>query len=252
MLCGLQAIQLHVGPVETLSHAGLSAEQAQLFTLHSLKCTLLCWGNQLRISKSLRASQGHHHYTSVSVAVQKYGRDDVVGQIKFQQLVWKAVTGGWIPSIPLHRGVTRSDARDSLRVPCDNGSASNDVALGSDTEPEEEAEEGVRNPVSPEDVSAWSDGEDSAVPSDRSGNEANEAVEEVSSFPGPWLLNSKTGWLHRAVKVGDDGALPAAHELSCRSNTSYMTPIHALVAGQLVDIPVAVTLSLRPGPKCLC
>ena len=159
-------------------------------------------GNQLRISKSLRASQGHHRYTSVCGAVQKYGRDNVVGQI----------TGGWIPSIPLHRGVTRLDALDPLRVPCDNGSepvvkaaASNDVALGSDTEPEEEAEEGVRNPVSPEDVSAWSDGEDSAVPSDRSGDEADEAVEEVSLFPRPWLLNSKTGWFHRAVKVGDDG-----------------------------------------------
>ena len=192
-----------------MCYAGFSAEQAQLFTLHSLKCTLLCWGNQLHLSKSLRASQGHHRYTSVSGAVQKYGRDDVIGQIKFQQLVWGAVSGGWIPGIPLHRGVTRLDAFDSLRVPCNNkaepaigATAPNDMVPGSDTGPEEEEEEVAgRNLVAPEDVAAWSDGEDSAAPSDGSGDDADE---EVSSFSGPWLLNTKTGWFHRAVQLGDD------------------------------------------------
>ena len=193
-----------------MCYAGFSAEQAQLFTLHSLKCTLLCWGNQLHLSKSLRASQGHHRYTSVSGAVQKYGRDDVIGQIKVQQLVWGAVSGGWIPGIPLHRGVTRLDALDSLRVPCNNKAepaigaiAPNDMVPGSDTEPEEEEEEeeAGRNLVAPEDVAAWSDGEDSAAPSDGSGDDADE---EVSSFSGPWLLNTKTGWFHRAVQLGDD------------------------------------------------
>ena len=193
-----------------MCYAGFSAEQAQLFALHSLKCTLLCWGNQLHLSKSLRASQGHHRYTSVSGAVQKYGRDDVIGQIKFQQLVWEAVSGGWIPGIPLHRGVTRLDALDSLRVPCNNkaepaigATAPNDMVPGSDTEPEEEEEEeeAGRNLVAPEDVAAWSDGEDSAAPSDGSGDDADE---EVSSFSGPWLLNTKAGWFHRAVQLGDD------------------------------------------------
>ena len=98
--------------------------------------------------------------------------------------------------------------------------------------------------VFPEDVTAWSDREDSAVPSDGLGDKTDD-----------WALlrNSKTGWFHRAVKVGDDDqwCRPAVHELSCRSTTPDMTLIHALVAVPRVDIPVAETPSLRPGPKCL-
>ena len=184
---------------------GLVRGAGALFTLHSLKRALLCGGNQLHISKALRASQGHHRYAGVSGAVQLYGRDDVVGQIKFPRSVRKAVCGGWIASIPLRRGVTRLVGLESLRIPGDacvgpaTALASSETADGSE-KPEDADEDGP-----------------SVVLSDASSQACDdETVAEEQTFSGPWLLNSKTGWFRRAVKIGD-----ADHwSLACRQRAA--------------------------------
>ena len=69
-----------------------------------------------------------------------------------------------------------------------------EAAASDDQSPKRRQRKGGK-PVFPEDVTAWSDREDSAVPSDGLGDKTDD-----------WALlrNSKTGWFHRAVKVGDD------------------------------------------------
>ena len=62
-------------------HAGLTASDASKFTLHSLKCTVLSWAEQFGVAAPDRAAQGHHRLVGAE-SVQKYGRDDVVGQLR--------------------------------------------------------------------------------------------------------------------------------------------------------------------------
>ena len=67
-----------------LMSLGLGAEVSSSYA------TLLSWMNQLLLSPSLRAMQGHHKVDSVTL----YGRDDV----------WRALLLGWRPTTPQHRG----------------------------------------------------------------------------------------------------------------------------------------------------
>ena len=72
---------------------GLSHSSAAVFTLHSLKTTILSWGLQLNLPESDRGAQGHHRCPApgVSKCVPRYGRDDIVDK-------------HWAPNVPLDRG----------------------------------------------------------------------------------------------------------------------------------------------------
>ena len=79
---------------------GFGPEVASAYTLHSAKATVLSWMNQLLLSPSLRAMQGHHKVDSVAL----YGRDDVWLPLSGQRALRRALLLGWRPTTPQHRG----------------------------------------------------------------------------------------------------------------------------------------------------
>ena len=73
--------------------------------------------NQLHLRPFLRATQGHHkQIAGVSGAIHKYGRDDVIGQGRFQSRARAAVRKGWVPSVPHARGVCSLGEANLLSV----------------------------------------------------------------------------------------------------------------------------------------
>ena len=71
------------------------------WTLHSLKTTLLSWSVQRpEISDDDRLAQGHHRGGSL----QLYSRDRVIGQLRVQIQLRRAVLSGKCFLIPQHRG----------------------------------------------------------------------------------------------------------------------------------------------------
>eukprot|EP00435_Cladocopium_sp_Y103_P000437 s3697_g1.t1 len=81
----------------------LSPSEAQQFTLHSLKVTLLSAAAQLRLDERARRLQGHHKVDSV----QLYSRDDTIDAIWLQEQVSIQVRAGWRPTRPVARGSQR-------------------------------------------------------------------------------------------------------------------------------------------------
>ena len=97
----------HLGR-RVVRYADIETKDTSLFTMHSLKCTMLPWGNQLHLGKPLRAAQGHDRLATVPGTIQKHGRDNVVGQLKFQTLLqrWCVRAGSrWFrcTGVSLHR-----------------------------------------------------------------------------------------------------------------------------------------------------
>eukprot|EP00435_Cladocopium_sp_Y103_P021603 s1980_g5.t1 len=78
----------------------LSPMEAQQFTLHSLKVTMLAAAAQLRLDERSRRLQGHHKIDSV----QLYSRDDTVDSIWLQTEISSRVRSGWRPMRPQARG----------------------------------------------------------------------------------------------------------------------------------------------------
>ena len=156
------------------TYGGLSRDEAAVFSLHSCKCTLLSWANQLLLDEATRAKQGHHVLPTMSKAVPKYGRDDIVGQIRRQREALAAIHKGWIPCTPLNRGLQPLPEKlDTSPTPaCDEAS---------DTEPESEGEEVL--------ASSQSD----------SGSEDSEEESPIIAFDGLWMINITTGWYHKAI-----------------------------------------------------
>ena len=84
-----------------LVRAGITAQQARTYTLHSLKTTFLSWMAQLSLPLSSRFLQGHHKPPG---SAQLYSRDDVWPALKAQVLLWRAIHSGFRPARPQHRG----------------------------------------------------------------------------------------------------------------------------------------------------
>ena len=82
----------------TASH--LNQDEAQAYTLHSLKVALLSAAAQLRLPEESRRQQGHHRLTSV----QLYSRDDTIESLWVQSQIASALIRGWRPTRPQSRG----------------------------------------------------------------------------------------------------------------------------------------------------
>ena len=78
----------------------LDPEEAQAFTLHSLKVALPSAAAQLRLPEELRRQQGHHRLSSV----QLHSRDDTVESMWAQAQIASALIRGWRPTRPQSRG----------------------------------------------------------------------------------------------------------------------------------------------------
>ena len=80
------------------------AHLQQMYTLHSMKATLLSFGPQLGslVSDSDRLLQGHHQDPKHSLNL--YGRDSVWGSLRYQATVIQEIQKGWRPKTAQHRG----------------------------------------------------------------------------------------------------------------------------------------------------
>lgn len=80
------------------------AHLQQMYTLHSMKATLLSFGPQLGslVSDSDRLLQGHHQDPKHSLNL--YGRDSVWGSLRYQATVIQEIHKGWRPKTAQHRG----------------------------------------------------------------------------------------------------------------------------------------------------
>ena len=85
--------------------AGVPANMAAAYALHSLKTTPLSWALQLEVASDARRAWGHHRAKESGAAmVAKYSRDDVLPALRAQFHVIKAVRAGWTPWAPQARG----------------------------------------------------------------------------------------------------------------------------------------------------
>ena len=89
-------------------------EEAQQFTLHSIKVTFLAAAAQLRLDERARRLQGHHKADSV----QLYSRDDTVDSIWLQTEISTQVRAGWRPLRPQARGSQRPTPEPPFRLEC--------------------------------------------------------------------------------------------------------------------------------------
>ena len=74
-------------------------EEAQAFTIHSLKVGLLSAAKQQRLPEDARRTTGHHKSSA-----ELYGRDDTIDSLWVQATVAQKVAEGWRPSRPIARG----------------------------------------------------------------------------------------------------------------------------------------------------
>ena len=81
----------------------LSDDQLAIYTLHSMKCTLLSFYRQCDYSDDVRHLQGHH---KALTSMRLYGRDDVSPCISQHIKFIHAVRQGWWARTPLLRGVS--------------------------------------------------------------------------------------------------------------------------------------------------
>ena len=80
----------------------LSADQLKIYTLHSMKCTLLSFYRQCDYPDDICHLQGHH---KALTSMRLYGRDDVSPCITQQVKFINTVRQGWRARTPLLRGV---------------------------------------------------------------------------------------------------------------------------------------------------
>ena len=204
-------------------YGGLSRDQVAMFS-HSCKCTLLSWANQLLLDEATRAKQGHHVLPTMSKAVPKYGRDDIVGQIRCQREVLAEIHKGWIPCTPLNRGLqSLPEKLDTSPTPaCDEAS---------DTEPESDSEEVL--------ASSQSD----------SGSEDSEEESPIIAFDGPWMMNIATGWYHKAIHdiTCTCGGRPVELSAMPKPNSSCGRQTRASKAGRLAHIVLVSPRAARLG-----
>ena len=78
----------------TASH--MNQDEAQAYTLHSLKVALLSASAQLRLPEESRRQQRHHRLSSV----QLYSRDDTIESLWVQSQIASALIRGWRPTRP--------------------------------------------------------------------------------------------------------------------------------------------------------
>ena len=89
------AVQLPWMPRTALQ---LNQDEAQAYTLRSLKVALLSAAAQLRLPEESRRQQGHRRLTSV----QLYSRNDTIESLWVQSQIASALIRGWRPTRPNH------------------------------------------------------------------------------------------------------------------------------------------------------
>ena len=174
----------------------LSSAEAQQFTLHSLKVTLLASAAQLRLDERARRLQGHHKLDSA----QLYSRDDTVDSIWLQSEVSTQVRSGWKPQRPQARGSQRPTPEPPFHLRLTSFPSDMELPF----EPALEDFHFVPDIQEPE-VSVCTTTEDSDSSSSNSTNSSapSSAVEELVSEDSTRLVtNGPAGCTHAMVPAG--------------------------------------------------
>ena len=221
------------------AHAGLDKSSCALFTLHSLKTTLLGWSHQLNVPEVDRAAQGHHRSpgAGVSRCVPRYGRDDIEPQLRCQRSLLRALDEGWVPRIPLARGLHELRlGAPAVNVGFSLGPAPLPAVIPSIVEDGEvvDSHPVTSNPIRPslslpkndilpvapsdlaesgDDTEAESESDESCFPSDA---ESVASADSLADLPrdlpvGPWLLNIRSGVFHKTISKSK-----GSYAMACR------------------------------------
>ena len=170
-------------------HGGVALEACLTFSLHSLMTTLLTHASQRGVDRNLRAAQGHHQLKENNACVELYGRDDVQPMLECQKQIRSAVRSGWVPAIPLQRGLVLLDTSanpcvGNVEEPCQDDKT--DVSSDGELDANETSSSASSVPSS--DV-------ESVCSEVRA---SGDVADEVLPFQGPWVLNCASGVVHRA------------------------------------------------------
>lgn len=177
-------------------HGGLVEGQAHLFSLHSLKATVLDWANLLAVGEVERAAQGHHKCALVPKCVPKYGHDDLVVPLK-----------GGLVELPIEQGKSLAsrtaesvtdDSEDDASLLAEGVQDVKQAVLGSADESELD--------------SSSSDEEQDPV------NGGEDSPKTVGTPSTGWVLNTVTGVAHLAA---DRESLALACRPKLELNGSY-------------------------------
>ena len=172
-------------------HLYISLEPSQiiLFTLHSMKVSCLSWGLQLEVDAEKRAAQGHHRLVTMTNSVVKYRRDDILPALKCQRTILQQIAQGWAPYTPCCRGADPVQEKRPRLV--------GHEALATERDSDAESE------TSGSCFSVFTDADDEFM------SDASSLAPD--GFPsdehGPWILNVRSGWFHKAMEneVDDRG-----------------------------------------------
>ena len=181
---------------------GFGSDTASVYTLHSAKATVLSWMNQLLLSPSLRAMQGHHKVDSVTL----YGRDDVWLPLSGQRALRRALLLGWRPTTPQHRGGQQPLQEPPVLLPA--------LEAVGDFPPE-----GVALPVLSEEAVSESTAFEEAVPLPPAEVPADDAFPPAEEFA---FLSSSTGVIH---------VCSSAFRSACGLCSDKFSVLHELPAG---------------------
>ena len=177
-------------------HGGVEQEHCGMFTLHSLKATLLAYANMRGLDPHLRAAQGHHKAEGVSSCIELYGRNEIETQLRCQRLLVQAVRDDWAPAIPLQRGLQMLDETKCCAL--------REVATDEDDVTDVSSCSGS---LSGSSASKCSSSSSSEVDSD-------DSLPVADIYAGPWVLNCASGVVHRGL-VQEEG-----FGLACRPGAS--------------------------------
>ena len=186
-------------------YAALTQDEAMRFTLHSLKATLLCWAGSSGVEETAWSAQGHHRAAGASGCVAKYSRDDVVPQLRCQRVLLKALAEGWVPHIPLERGMER------LHLASQHHQVTGIVQPGPSVvrEAGEVADDSSATSHSDSDSDSGASSDTECV------SDLDAEEEKQSGWKGPWMLNVLSGIIaHRACMI--QGKKQAEVALACR------------------------------------
>ncbi|CAE8603448.1 unnamed protein product [Polarella glacialis] len=210
-------------------YGGIPASSCDLYTLHSLKATMLSWALQLELPEHHRLALGHRRVKGEHAMARKYSRDDVLPALRAQWAILVSVQGGWIPMTAQRRGG---------RPPVREGTPSlhSSAAL---VEPKFlKSAVSFRGTVKPEVEEKSSSSSDSSSDSeDESSNSVVpraircEARGDVRKESGIWLCNLRSGCYHSAVRsecgsgIGSDGLW---YNRACKPTASVIESLWSL------------------------
>jgi hypothetical protein len=185
---------------------GLSGPEASLYTLHSLKATILSWSLQIGVPEDQRLALGHHRVQGAQGLAKRYSRDDVLPALRAQAAVVTAIRSGWLPLTPQARGSRQPQVELPLPYPTEQLTSMpiyisyqiNHTPSSTDQLPAAS----LKGQEDSSDDCSSSSSSDSSV-AEQTASRPSHSSSRWISCTDRWLLNSRTGIYHMAMSSAD-------------------------------------------------